>query len=152
MLTPRRRSLERGPLIVLLTGLLAWSAVVLYKRHETAQTLSRLEQQEFARIQPLPGSLLIKHESTHGTETARVQSSYKTSLTFSKVKAHYTSELVKQGWVVRDEHFLPHSGSWQNVDEVLFCKESFQASLDFSDNVPQSSYWFDMSWGLSDCE
>jgi hypothetical protein len=151
MVMPRRRLRGRGPLIVLLMGVLAWAVVVFYKRYEMASIHNQLEQ-EFAKIQLLPGSLLIKHESTYGTETSLVQSSYKTPLTFSKVKVHYASGLVKNGWVVGDEHFLPHAGAWSNVDEILFCKEPFRASLGYSDGVPQSSYWFNVSWGLSGCK
>jgi hypothetical protein len=148
---PHRRPQGIRHLFVVFLALAVWAAFVIFKRHQMEPIHRQLEN-EFSKIQPPPDSALLKHESTRGTQTVLVQSSYKTSLTSSKVKAHYELELQRNGWSVRDEHFLPRAGAWSNVDEVIFCKGSYGASLGYTDAVPRSSFWFNVNWGLSGCK
>jgi hypothetical protein len=82
-----------------------------------------------------------------------VENQYKTTQTFTAIKKHYEVELLRNGWTIKEEHFVSNgTGIWSYVEKIDFCKGPYAASLGFADAVPESNFYFNVSWGISSCQ
>lgn len=127
------------------------SGIYHYQKHLARRIHDELER-EFIRIVPAPGSIPTNHESTYKAGTSLVQAEYRSSVPFSNIKAHYKSELERYGWQLRSDRIINDSFSRQDLEEVVFCKGNFAASVSRRDHGSSDSvFWFALSWGLHDC-
>jgi hypothetical protein len=125
--------------------------IYFYQKHR-AEPVHRELDQEFGRITPAPNSLSIDHESTYKAGTSLVQTEYTTSMSFTRVRAHYKSELERNGWHFHSEGTIEHVGVQSNVQEVVFCKGAYVARVSYADHGSSDSiFWLALSWGLPGC-
>ena len=127
------------------------ACIYFYQKH-LAEPIHRELDKEFGRITPALNSVPVNHESTYKAGTALVQTEYRTRVSFTKLRAHYESELERNGWRFHSERTIDHVGAQSNVEELVFCKESYVARLSYADHGSSDSiFWFALSWGLPGC-
>jgi hypothetical protein len=148
----RRKRFQMKDFFVILVLASVWVVIGFYKSHQIAPTQKQLEG-EFNKIQPPPDSAVWEHFANHGTVNVLVENEYKTTQTFTAIKKHYEVALLRNGWTIKEEHFVSNgAGIWSHVEKIDFCKGPYAASLGFADAVPESNFYFNVSWGISSCQ
>ena len=132
--------------------LVTLSGIIYFYQYHRAEPIHRELEQEFARVTPALNSLPISHESTFKAGTALVQTEYKTNVSFAEVRAHYESELERNGWRFDSHQTKDQSEARSGLEEIVFCKGTYAASVSRRDrDLSDSKFWFALSWGLHDC-
>jgi hypothetical protein len=148
----RRKRFERKDFFVILVIVSVWVSIVFYKTHQLAPLQKQLEG-EFNKIQPPTGSVAWEHIDNGGTETVLIESTYKTTQTFTAIKKHYEVELLRDGWTIKEEHNVSNgAGIWSYIAKIDFCKGPYAASLGYADALPEPNFYFNVSWGISSCQ
>jgi len=80
--------------------LLFWNFPIASERAPSGPMHGDLDK-EFGRITPAPNSVPVNRGSPYKAGTARVQTEYGTRASFTKLRAHYESELERNGWRFR---------------------------------------------------
>ena len=77
---------------------------------------------------------------------------YLTSATYDQVKAHYESELTRNGWTLFGERKLEIFQRFPGAMHALFCKDGYPANLFYAGpEAPPLGYNYSLAinWGLS---
>jgi hypothetical protein len=112
----------------------------------------RVLDRELQQLTPLPSAQLQRQQAVSKPGSASISSYYVTDQSPGEIRAYYHAELVRYGWLFREERALPYQGGPRNVTRIQYCKETYCAVLTYG--PPDTlgwSYAFALSWGLCEC-
>jgi hypothetical protein len=126
-----------------MVGFILFSQIsCLYSGPYGVEVQPQLEK-EFRAISPLHQAKLVEYEATHRVESALVTGKYETNLSYPEIRAHYETELTRQGWKLYEEVYNLKTSE---ANLVRYCKGEYRANLGYG-YAGADTYYFDVSWG-----
>ena len=115
------------------------------------QTKQAELEQQFDRIQPVPGSTLAPLNEVYKTERGKV-GFYNTDAPSDKIKSHYQTELARLGWKYIGEKKVETFQRFSGGTQTLFCHGDIGANLFITGDDKQRlgyTYSLALNWGMS---
>jgi|GEM_PF-5449445 len=103
-------------------------------------------QSEYARMAPLPNTLLKRSGALRKERTIEASYEFETHLEFAVVRAHYDTELTRLSWVFRHEQL------YDDLHDVTYCKGNYGARLSYDLSGKRGwNYVLYLTWASYGC-
>jgi hypothetical protein len=144
---------------VRLIGAIPIAAFVIFLGYQFIVQLPKAKQaqaqleNEFNAISPLPNANAVKHDASHKTNLALVETTYLTDVSRDDIFKYYDEQLKQHGWQYYNTTGLTDWGKDLGGKSAEYCKDDYVASIQYAGEQAQYgwTYAFNMSWRLGGC-
>ena len=122
------------------------------RERENQKKIDRELESNFGRIVAPSDDIVVYHNSVPGL----VNTTYKSVLSYEKIKTYYGNQLTRSGWVFLIEQKVIYDGQDYGGKELIYCKGGYAATIQHAGQQESQFGWtyaFSMSSGqVKECK